>query len=260
MIVPVLDLMQGQVVRAVAGWRASYRPIESRLVGSADPVAVAQAFRSAFGFTELYLADLDAIQGNLPALPVYQSLREMGFQLVIDAGLRTAHDEILDQLLESRCDRIIVGSETVAGPTEMRQIVERAGLERIAFSLDLQADRPIGGASRWPRADAPSIAELAISEFGIHRLIVLDLASVGIGAGVSTVGLCRRLKSAHPDVHLSTGGGVRNIDDVNRLLDAGVDSVLVASALHDGGISLADVARLRQQQSAIRSGPFTISP
>jgi len=43
-IIPVIDLMHGQVVRGIAGQRHTYQPIQSRLVASADPMAVARAF------------------------------------------------------------------------------------------------------------------------------------------------------------------------------------------------------------------------
>ena len=242
MILPVLDLMQGQIVRGIAGQRHAYRPIKSTLVQSADPLAVAQAFRTHFGFTEFYLADLDAIQHGQPALGVYQALQTAGFRLWIDAGLRTSQDATLISLLEADAASIIVGSESVAGPDELQRIVERAGVERVVFSLDLKAGQPLGRADLWPLVDAWSIAEHAISALGIRRLIVLDLACVGVGAGIGTETLCLRLKQTFPDVQLTAGGGVRNSDDVSRLVVLGIDRVLVASALHDGRLTPSDLA------------------
>src|SRR5205085_9347687 len=61
MLLPVIDLMQGEVVHGIAGRREEYRPIVSILAESTKPLAVARAFREEFGFNELYLADLDAI-------------------------------------------------------------------------------------------------------------------------------------------------------------------------------------------------------
>ena len=63
------------------------------------------------------------------------------------------------------------------------------------------------------------------------------LARVGTGIGPGTVGLCRELRAAYPDIELIAGGGVRNWDDVDRLGEAGADGVLVASALHEGTIT-----------------------
>ncbi len=48
-----------------------------------------------------------------------------------------------------------------------------------------------------------------------------------------------------PGVTLLAGGGVRNADDLRRLKASGCDAALVATALHDGRITAADVAALR---------------
>jgi phosphoribosylformimino-5-aminoimidazole carboxamide ribotide isomerase len=67
-ILPVLDVLDGAVVRGIGGRRAEYRRIASRWTASAEPVDVARALASPFGFTEFYVADLDAIAGRPPAL------------------------------------------------------------------------------------------------------------------------------------------------------------------------------------------------
>jgi phosphoribosylformimino-5-aminoimidazole carboxamide ribotide isomerase len=237
MILPVLDLMQGQIVRGIAGRRDEYRPIISKLIDTAAPIAVARAFRTRFGFDEFYLADLDAIQNGQPAFEVYDRLQREGFRLWIDAGIRTHQDDALAALLESAAAGIIVGLESVAGPAELQQIVERVGMQRTVFSLDLKAGRPLGRAELWHTDDPWTIAEHAVEALGVRRLIVLDLARVGVGAGVGTEELCMRLKRAHPGVEITAGGGVRGLDDVRRLHANGVDCVLVASALHDGRIT-----------------------
>ena len=250
MILPVLDLMRGQIVRGIAGQRDAYRPIKSTLVQSPDPLAVAQAFRTQFGFNEFYLADLDAIQLGQPSPRVYQALQNDGFRLWIDAGLCTSQDATLASLLEANAASIIVGSESVEGPDELQRIVQRAGVQRVVFSLDLKAGRPLGRADLWPQDDAWSIAEHAISALGIRRLIVLDLACVGVGAGIGTEALCVRLKEAFPALQLIAGGGVRHIDDVKHLLSIGVDCVLVASALHDGRLTPNDIQSLQHYRRA----------
>src|SRR5260370_41727564 len=73
-VLPVLDLLNGVVMRGGAGRRSEYRPVVSHLVASAEPLAVAEAFRTHFGLNELYLADLDAIAGRELSLPAYRAL------------------------------------------------------------------------------------------------------------------------------------------------------------------------------------------
>jgi phosphoribosylformimino-5-aminoimidazole carboxamide ribotide isomerase len=232
-ILPVLDLLHGQIVRGIAGRRAEYRPIQSKLTASAEPLAVANAMRDHFGFTEFYLADLDAIQFGRPNRSIYDNLQADGFHLWIDAGLRGAGDAVLEMLEGTS---IIVGLESVDGPEALQRIVGRIGGQALVFSVDLKEGKPLGPIDRWPSADPWLIAIHAVEELGVRRVIVLDLAKVGVGEGVGTEALCARLKQAYPEVQLTAGGGVRGIDDVNRLVNLGVDRVLVASALHDGRI------------------------
>lgn len=241
MILPVLDLMQGRIVRGIAGRRDEYRPIVSKLADSAEPLAIAQAFREHFGFDEFYLADLDAIQSRGPAHEVYRRLHDDGFRLWIDAGIRTCRDPVLAALIDMDVAGIIVGLESVEGPEELRKIVEQAGVKRTVFSLDLNAGQPLGRVDFWSSSDPWTIAEQSIAQIGVRRLIVLDLARVGVGDGVGTEGICKRLNQEHPEVQITAGGGVRGIDDVQRLTSIGVAYVLVASALHDGRITPSDV-------------------
>ena len=63
-IIPVIDLRGGQVVRARMGARDQYRPIETPLSPTSDPLDVTRGLLSVFPFRTLYVADLDAIEGT----------------------------------------------------------------------------------------------------------------------------------------------------------------------------------------------------
>jgi phosphoribosylformimino-5-aminoimidazole carboxamide ribotide isomerase len=243
-ILPVLDLMQGQIVRGIAGRREEYRPIVSKLVASAEPRAVALALREQFGFGEFYLADLDAIRGRLPDLETYQQLQDAGMRLWIDAGLRTHKDRTLKMLIVANVAGIVVGLESIETPEELRRILARVGADRVIFSLDLHAGRPLGHAEAWQTDDPFTIADRAIRQMGVRRMIVLDLVRVGVGLGIGTEELCARLKRAFPEVELIAGGGVTSAEEVRRIGASGVDRVLIASALHDGRITRADSFQL----------------
>ena len=173
-VVPVLDVQAGVVVRGLAGRRHEYRPLVSRLTDSTRPLDVAEAFRSHFGLTHLYLADLDAIAGAAPALALFATLQERGFRLWVDAGVRQATDT--EALIGAGVEGVVVGLETVNGPAVLEQTLQRSGAERIVFSLDLRGGDLLGDSSMWHGADPESIAAQAIG-LGVRRLIVLDLAA-----------------------------------------------------------------------------------
>ena len=60
-LVPVVDLLAGQVVHARRGERSRYQPIQSPLCPGSDLLPLARALRRASGSALLYAADLDAL-------------------------------------------------------------------------------------------------------------------------------------------------------------------------------------------------------
>jgi phosphoribosylformimino-5-aminoimidazole carboxamide ribotide isomerase len=237
-IIPVLDVMHGQAVRAIGGRRQEYQPLQSPLAGSAKPQDVALAFRRHFDLNELYIADLDAIAGKPPAIGLLTDLKNEGFSLLVDAGVRNV--ETASLLLTAGLHGVVAGLETLESPAALGALIQRAGPQQLVLSLDLNDGKPLSMFEPWQHADAWTIAVEA-KELGVARFLVLDLARVGYGRGTGTETLCRQMRQAWPDVDLLAGGGVRNRKDLERLEQCGVDGVLVASALHDGGLRLEDV-------------------
>jgi phosphoribosylformimino-5-aminoimidazole carboxamide ribotide isomerase len=235
-ILPVLDLLDGIVVRGVAGKRNAYRPVESQLVDNADPLLVVEAFRNQFGLSEIYLADLDAILHDRPNLPIYEALVNHGFRLIVDAGLRDT--DRAEELFAHGVSAVIAGLETIPGPELLGDLTQAFHSDRILFSLDLKNGRPLGDLTLWKSSDPFEIGRQAI-DAGITRMIVLDLAAVGIHQGISTIPLCQQLQDHFPQLEIVTGGGVRDADDLNQLAAIGIDGVLIASALHNGHIDAA---------------------
>ena len=238
-IIPVLDLMDGRVVRGVAGRRDEYRPIESRIVASHQPVAVALALRERFGLNEFYLADLDAIREDRVPWRGVQALLAADCRLIVDAGVRNATRA--RELREAGVERVVAAQETLQGAAALRDVVAAVGARHSVFSLDLQGGRLLGPAAGWLTHNPLSRA-MEAAECGVTAMIVLDLAGVGVAGGVATLDLCGEIRHELPDVELITGGGVRGRDDLLRLRDAEIDGVLIATALHDGSLTLEDVS------------------
>jgi len=247
-IIPVIDLKDGLVVRGVGGRRDQYRPIESLLCADAQPETVAQAFAT-LGFREAYLADLDAIQkkgtGTFSAkkVPVPFS----GLQLLLDAGIGSAGDaaRLADTAVDDQpLAGIVAGLESLDTPEALAEMCRVVGPARLIFSLDLKAGVPLTSAPAWQGLSPEQIAVIALRA-GVRRMIVLDLARVGMGAGVGTEPLCRTLRCLAPELEIIAGGGVRSIADLDSLARAGCDAALVASALHDGRLDPISCASLR---------------
>jgi phosphoribosylformimino-5-aminoimidazole carboxamide ribotide isomerase len=245
-VIPVIDLMDGLVVRGVGGQRHAYRPIESQLAPDARPASVARALRSA-GFRSVYVADLDAIAGRAPAWSLYEDLLGAGLDLWIDAGLTSAGQaaQMREFRFQGRSIAAIVGGlESVPGPAILADLLAAVGPDRFIFSLDLKRGVPLAASPAWQGLSPGQIATVALRA-GVRRMILLDLAAVGMDQGPSTVPLCRALRCLDPRLQIISGGGVRGQGDLAALAQSGCDAALVASALHDGRLDARECARAR---------------
>jgi phosphoribosylformimino-5-aminoimidazole carboxamide ribotide isomerase len=242
-LIPVLDVQSGRAVHAVAGLRAHYQPVQSRLHAGSNPLDLARAFRRTLGRDTLYLADLDAIAGAPPNLDLARQLCALGLHLWLDLGL-TGPDSI-NPLLDLEAT-FVAGLETVAGPRELETMVHKAGASRVILSIDLDRGRPrIAQPAAWHVHSPLEIARIAI-DHGLRRLLVLDLARVGLGGGLGTLDLIEQVREIDPEIELALGGGIHSIDQVIEARARGASAVLVASALHDGRIGPDQIARLNR--------------
>ena len=191
-IIPVLDLMIGQVVLAQGGNRDAYRPVHSRLTTSSRPLEVAQAIFNQTGCDWLYLADIDSFAGAAPNWNVHRELLDRGFGLWLDADWLT-NDRYLDIAAQLNPDRlkIIISSETISSRDQFSvfsKLID-SGLSPI-FSLDKKGDA-IVSQSDWlttPPALSPyELVQLAYQQ-GVRDFIVLDLAEVGASNGFQASG------------------------------------------------------------------------
>jgi HisA/HisF family protein len=228
-VIPVIDLKARAVVRARMGQRDRYRPIETPLSPTSDPVDVAHGLLSLHPFEALYVADLDAIEGKGDNDDVLMRLRSAfpRLRLWVDNGI--ADVERAGAWLAGGRGDLVVGSETQADGALVRRLVADA---RVILSLDFRGDGFQGppellrDTACWPA-----------------RVIVMTLARVGSGAGPDLARLSA-LRACAPGRQLYAAGGVRDARDLAALRDAGIAGALVATALHDGRLIGADLAGL----------------
>lgn len=254
-IIPVLDLASGVAVHAQAGDRSRYAPLKSGLVPGwdGDPVALLRAFHEELGVHECYVADLDAIQGGAVQRALIRYLAEFhtGFAgaLLVDAGTNSPNGAL--EVLSCGASEVVVGLETLHAFADLASIIGLVGRSRVVFSLDLRLGNPIlhpGMQDAVGAAPDPlNLAEQA-TEAGVSTLLLLDIGRVGTGCGVD-LGLLEILRRRFPDARLLAGGGVLTRRDLDRMRDTGCDGALIASAIHTGRVSAADLAELAGPRS-----------
>ena len=217
-VIPVIDLLQGRVVRAVRGDRKNYQAIVSALCSGSDPLAVARALIAHTASPSLYVADLDALQGGAAQTAVLQQLLQglPGIELWLDAGFADAASAVA---LRAQCGADAARVRPVYASESLRS---RAALAACCadgdavLSLDRRDGHRLDPAGCW---DAP--------ELWPQRVIVMTLERVGSDAGPDLHTLFD-VRSKAPGATLIGAGGIRDAADL-----AGAAAWLVASALHD---------------------------
>jgi HisA/HisF family protein len=229
-LIPVIDLMHGQVVRAQRGQRAQYRPIASTLCASAEPAVVARALATHCAAQQLYVADLDALQGGAAQVRALHDIVRVlpGVEIWVDAGFADAASAAaLRAQIGSDAERVVsvFGSESLPS----RQAFEAcfAALPDAVLSLDRRDGCLLDAAGCW---DLPALWP--------QRVIVMTLEHVGADAGPDLDTL-RNVQARAPKASLIGAGGIRNQGDLVRARAAGATAWLVASALHDGRLPAA---------------------
>lgn len=222
-VVPVIDLKDRIVVHAKRGRRERYAPLVSTLFEGSDPATAVDALLELHAFSSFYVADLNAIAGDDGNAPILRELIERFARVsfLIDRGL-----EPLPPHPEAEARRVCA----VYGSESLPDIHALGRLDAGALSLDFKGAAFLGPPELLRRTD-----------LWPERIIVLDLARVGSGAGPDYARL-QAIRAAVPDRRLYAGGGVRSAADLQRLAAIGIDGALVASALHDGSIGGRDLA------------------
>jgi uncharacterized protein related to proFAR isomerase len=233
-VIPVIDLMHGQVVRGVRGERHAYRPIVSRLADGSAPPDIARALLAVAPpppgqGPALYVADLDAIQGGAPQLPALLELLQAqpALSVWLDSGFADAAAvRALRAALGPAAARVrpVYGSESLASAAALDEVAQDPSA---ILSLDSRLERPIDPSGSWQRPQAWP-----------RTVIVMTLDRVGAGSGPD-LGTFARLRALAPDRTWIGAGGVRDAQDLRAAAAAGAAGWLVASALHDGTLNAA---------------------
>ena len=242
-LIPVIDLKAGLVVHAVKGERENYRPLQSILCDSPEPGEVARSFRDKLGLTEIYIADLDAIQGTGNHEQIISSLvSQEEMQVLLDAG--AGDPQAVHSLLELGVKKVIIGAETLSNLDNLRVLHSGIPPSQLIFSLDMQSGQILSRCSDLAELSPLKVLEL-LQFAGWHEVILLDLARVGTGNGIDHTLVSEALR-LFPEMELIVGGGISQTSELDWLQAVGVSGVLVASALHTGIISKQQVSLLRR--------------
>lgn len=237
MIIPALDLINGQVVRLFQG---NYGQVTEYKV---DPIEQFDLYHQA-GANWLHLVDLTGAKDTSARQLslIRRLLASTPAKVQIGGGVRTEQD--VADLLNAGAERVVIGSTAVKQPELVKGWIKKYGAEHIVLALDVNIDdagnRHVA-VSGWQEDSGVSI-EALLDDFltvGLQHVLCTDISRDGTLAG-SNVELYVDLCAQYPQVNFQSSGGIGGLNDIAALKGSGVAGVIVGRALLDGKFSADD--------------------
>ncbi|MCO7262125.1 1-(5-phosphoribosyl)-5-[(5-phosphoribosylamino)methylideneamino]imidazole-4-carboxamide isomerase [Dickeya zeae] len=237
MIIPALDLIDGQVVRLHQGDYGQQRQYGS------DPLPRLQDYQQQ-GAQVLHLVDLtgakDPAARQIPLLKTL--LAGVSVPVQVGGGIRTEQD--VEALLAAGASRVVIGSTAVKQPELVQQWFTRYGAEALVLALDVRID--IHGVkniaiSGWQENSGITLEQTVecYLPFGLKHVLCTDISRDGTLQG-SNVELYREISARYPQVAFQASGGIGSLSDIAALRDSGVRGVIVGRALLEGKFNVTE--------------------
>jgi len=235
-VIPAIDLLDGQVVRLEQGRR------EAVTVYSKDPVGEARRWADA-GASWLHVVDLNgAFDGTYINLPIARRIIEAcHVNVELSGGIRT--HEALSQALGAGAARVVLGTKACEDQDFVQHAADRYG-RKIAVAIDAKAGQVVsrGWVSATPLT--PSALARSVMRLGVETIICTDVSRDGMLQGPNLSLLGEVLDAGVQQ--LIASGGIASLEDLQKLKtleSRGVIGAIVGKALYEGTIDLSSAIR-----------------
>lgn len=235
MMIPAIDLIDGEVVRLFQG---DYQQKTNYQYSAKER----QNVYAKAGATVMHFVDLDgAKDSNKRQLALLETLVKHDTMIIqVGGGVRCKED--VQQLLDLGADRVVIGSLAIKEPDLVRTWITEFGGEKIVLALDVKIDAngnktlPTHG---WIKDSGVNL-ETLLDDYiaaGLIHVLCTDISKDGTLTG-SNVGMYQELCQQYPSIKWQASGGIGSLDDIKALIPTGVDGVILGRSLLEGKFTL----------------------
>lgn len=235
-IIPAIDILHGKCVRLTQG------DFSSQKIYNEHPLEVARQFEDA-GLKRLHLVDLDgAKDGRVKNWNVLEQIAAKT-GLVVDFGGGIASLKDLQIVFDSGAAFATVGSIAVKNEPVLKEWMKHFGAGKFILGADVRKEKiSITGWTVDTDISIFDFMEKFISA-GIQQIFCTDIQLDGAMKGPS-LELYRKILEQFKDLHFIASGGVRSLDDIFQLEEAGCRGVIVGKAIYEGLVTLKELAHV----------------
>lgn len=233
-IIPAIDVIDGRCVRLSQGDYAQ------RTVYDSSPLDVAKSLEDA-GIQHLHLVDLDGAKARrIVNLPVLEAIASQT-KLKVDFGGGISSLDQIRLALDAGAVQVTCGSIAATQPQAFHEWLEVFGADQLILGADAKNRKiAVAGWEASTESDVVTFIENHQSN-GVRFCICTDIAKDGMLQGPSFE-LYREILGVCPGLKLIASGGVTTVADLDRLAELGLEGAIVGKALHEGHITLQELA------------------
>jgi phosphoribosylformimino-5-aminoimidazole carboxamide ribotide isomerase len=229
-----IDIKGGRVTTLLKG-RAG-----SQTVWEGDPAFMARRWEKE-GANGLHVVDLDAALGTgsnrESALAVMAATRA---RVEVAGGIRDAKEA--ESWLRLGAERVVIGTMAYRDGDAFARLVKMIGTDRVVAAVDYSKGRVMHDG--WKAGGTVPVLEAIrqLESAGVSTFLATCIDRDGTGRGAD-LKMLKEIRKATA-MKILASGGIRDVDEIVRLEEMGVDGVVLGRALYDGSISLAKVKRM----------------
>jgi len=231
-ILPAIDLKDGKAVRLNKGLMVSAK------IYSDEPWQVAARFEE-LGSEWVHLVDLNgAFAGTPQNLEQIKKIRaNCNLKLELGGGIRD--EETIKMYLDLGVDRLILGSIALRDPAFVKDMAVK-----YPIVVGIDAIDGIVAVEGWAEVSDMKATDLAkeFANAGVQAIICTDVSRDGMMSGVN-VDFTLAIKEAS-GLETIASGGLRDMNDIRRLVEAGIDGTIVGKAFYEGTLDLKEAFEL----------------
>lgn len=206
-----------------------------------NPLDLALRFQDA-GVKRLHLIDLEGAQkGRVVNVHVLEMIR--GFtNMTLEFGGGITDDDDIRLAFENGADMIHAATVAATHRELFSQWIISYGRNKIILSVDTINGKV--ATKGWSKTSALDMMEL-IEYYHTQSVLYVKCTDIARDGQLSgpPVDLYKEILQKFPDLKLIASGGVRSVEDIDRLQDIGVYGVIFAKAFYEGRISIEDLKK-----------------
>lgn len=228
MIIPAIDLIDGQVVRLYQGDYGQQTTFDL------SPLAQLQSYQGQ-GANWLHIVDLTGAKepAKRQTTLIAKLTAGLSANIQVGGGIRT--EEQVAELLSLGVKRVVIGSLAVKEPELVKGWFNKFGSEAICLALDVninQNGEKIVAVSGWQSGGGKSLESIVedFSQVGLKHALVTDISRDGTLTGANTA-LYHELSCRYPNIAWQASGGIATLKDVEAVRDSGAAGIIIGKAL-----------------------------